>query len=103
MQNFRCSSFFRSLRYCSELFSSETLHSRQLRFSHDQYYEYNNKSQADILEDARARLGSLGGGSVVSHLNNDTGLATITVQHGQKKNAFSGRSCHNIVVLVANV
>ena len=44
----------------------------------------------ETLGRARERLASLGEGCITSSLNNDTGLATITIEHLHRRNAISG-------------
>ncbi|KAA0193763.1 hypothetical protein HAZT_HAZT006096 [Hyalella azteca] len=48
-------------------------------------------SDIDALASAHARFRSLGEGSVLLEKNKMTGIATITLQHQEKKNALSGQ------------
>lgn len=46
---------------------------------------------SSIIKKARDKLGTLGDGQVSLHKDDATGIATVTLQHQQRKNALSGK------------
>ena len=50
-----------------------------------------DSSHLDLLKKARAKLGSLGNGKVLLEKDEASGIAVVTLDHEEKKNALSGK------------
>ena len=56
-------------------------------------------SNANVIDKARETLKNLGGGSVDLSINNESGIAFVTLNNEEKKNALSGKSIKLIFIL----
>lgn len=53
-----------------------------------------------MIKKARDKLASLGEGQVSLHKDDASGIATVTLQHQQRKNALSGKGKRKLLEVI---